>query len=477
MVYPDFLKAQTFNFDSGSSGLNGEFPPSTVSDGTTNITVNMNNGEVAFLPDGTVPVLPGTTVGGFSDGIFNFTTFNLASEITLSFINHVNNPIVTIVATGDITIDGIIDVNGKKGESANASTGLHKGGDGGPGGFNGGNGSIGSLNFAGAGVGPGGGSPGIENATNAGGGVFGAANEFATLIPQFGGSGGGGGSRASGGGGGGAGAILISSSTVIVLNGEIQVNGGTGGDCPGNLPKGTGGSGGSGGSIRLVAAIITGTGLLSVNGGGQFHPNCSLTGGSGRVRIEALINSFSWSVSPVTSLSIGSGPGPVTATSNPALSPLAPLTISSVGGINAPFVTTGNLADPDLSLTQVTTNPIEVVLTTNFIPVGTIFTVRVTPQFGNAVDVSSTASVDTGNPGEASASAQVNLPAGDIVTLSAFGDFTVETASLFPMINGEEVDKVMLAANFGEKSQLTFVTKSGKMITPEELVYNQSGRE
>ena len=122
------LNAQTFGFTSGSTGVNGAFPPSAVPDGTSSITINMNNGQVTFLPDNTVTVLPNTPSGGFSNGIFNFTTFNLASGITASFIRHVNNTPVTILATGDITIDGVIDVSGEAGKSFSSSVISSKGG-------------------------------------------------------------------------------------------------------------------------------------------------------------------------------------------------------------------------------------------------------------------------------------------------------------------------------------------------------------
>ena len=304
----------------------------------------------------------------------------------------------------------------------------------------------------------------------AGGGLFGAANGFVSLIPLFGGSGGGGGlgdsTVASGSGGGGGGAILVASSTAIVLDGQINANGGIGGRCKSGgsgLGRISAGAGGSGGAIRLVAEIISGAGSLSVALGGL---TCGgpITASNGRIRLESFVNTFSGVTNPSSSVSIGSGPGPVSTASIPALAGVPTLTISSVGGINAPSVTTGNLGVPDLALPQGTTNPLTVAITTNNIPAGTIFTVRVAPKFGSEIDVSSTASADTGNPGEALATAQIDLPAGEIVTLSAFADFTIQIASLFPLINGEEVGRVLVAANFGEKSQLTFVTKSGKII-------------
>ena len=470
---------QTFNFDSGSTGVNGAFPPGTVPGGTTAITINLNDGEVLFLPGGTTVILPNTPAGGFIDGVFNFTTVNVPSGITLSFIKHTTNPPVTILATGDIIIDGTIDISGKRGEIFKLTGVFSLGGEGGPGGFNGGNGGFLGLtsNIGGAGLGPGGALPGNVG-MKTGGATYGASNSFDMLIPLFGGSGGGGGfgdSRSTGsGGGGGGGAILIASSN-ITINGTINASGGDGGKCKSINVKdevGTGGGGGSGGAIKIVANIINGAGsLIAVEGIAPDSSSCSFSGDIGRIRLEAFVHAFSGTINPSPSVSIS--PGAVTTTSNPALAGVPTLTISSVGGINAPVVTTGNLSVPDLSLPQGTTNPLDVILKTDNIPVGTVFTVRVAPQFGNATDVSSTASADTGNPGKASATAQISLPVGEIVMLSAFADFSIQTAGLYPQINGEEIKRIMVSANFGEKSQLTLVTESGKALSPDKLINNR----
>ena len=46
---------------------------------------------------------------------------------------------------------------------------------------------------------------------------------------------------------------------------------------------------------------------------------------------------------------------------------------------------------------------------------------------------------------------------------------TGQTASLFPSIDGEPVERVALAANLGEASTLSLVTKSGKERRVDEL--------
>jgi hypothetical protein len=92
------------------------------------------------------------------------------------------------------------------------------------------------------------------------------------VMPLAGGSGGGGLAGTPGnGGGGGGGAILIASSTRIDINnpGRVLANGG--GGCYND---------GSGGAVRLLAPLVTGTGVVNAN------PACSGGGSVGRIRID-----------------------------------------------------------------------------------------------------------------------------------------------------------------------------------------------
>jgi len=58
--------------------------------------------------------------------------------------------------------------------------------------------------------------------------------------------------------------------------------------------------------------------------------------------------------------------------------------------------------------------------------------------------------------------------------LNAFGSFTLpQIASLFPLIDGEEVDRIMVAAAYGEPSSVTLITKSGKKVQPEQLPFEE----
>jgi len=225
------LGAQPF-----SSGSNGSYGPMDI---TTNTTLDMP-----------------------PDGIFHCTTIDVANGAILTFNKNPLNTPAYLLATGDVVINGAIDVSGGNGSGAFP-------GKGGPGGFDGGYGR--DPNFEGSdGQGPGGGrrDPGA-------GGVFASPRPNNTnvygntlLSPLIGGSGGAGN---FGGGGGGGGAILVASTTRITVNGSIRARGGVGW------------AGASGGGIRVVAPVVT--------GGGSFDVNPSQVQGSpteGRTRLDSL---------------------------------------------------------------------------------------------------------------------------------------------------------------------------------------------
>ena len=202
--------AHSGQFNSGSTGADGAFNPTT-------------NTEVQLPPD----------------GIFNFTTVYVPSGITVTFKKNATNTPVHILATGNVTIVGTINLNGTSGTSIQPGVGGPRGNDGGFGGVQGGTG--------GKGIGPGGGIP-VSYGTGGGGGGggFGTVGSRGgsygglggdtygneRIIPMIGGSGGGGGSGygnySGGSGGGGGGAILIASSGSITVSGAITANGGNG---------------------------------------------------------------------------------------------------------------------------------------------------------------------------------------------------------------------------------------------------------
>lgn len=434
------------SFSSGSTGADGAFNPTTT--------------QTIAVPD---------------SGVFNFTTVNIPANVSITFSRGTNNKPLTILASGDVTIAGSINVDGKPG-NANGT-----GGVGGPGGGNGGTGGYGfDQSHSGVpGDGPGGGGAGIGSSTIAlpgggGGGGYGTAGSpgtsgsvsgqsgpkfgAVTILPLTGGSGGGGGgaanNRRGGAGGGGGGAILIASSGNITLNGNIFARGGIAatGDASGG--------GGSGGAIRLIANTITGTGNLNVAGGNTIFPQLSFQGGAGGqgyVRLEAYdSNIFTGTTTPsnVASLSF---PHPIAPPNSPQLR------IASVGGVSSPASPAGSLQSvPDVIVPATQPNPVTVALEGANIPVGTIVQVALTPSRGNRTTVQSSALA--GTESDSTASANVNLPGGiSVITAFAVIDLTIAKASPIFM-EGERVNRIEVAASLGGASELTYVTQSGRRI-------------
>src|SRR5438874_1060012 len=302
--------AQTFN--SGSTGADGAFNPTS-------------NATIALLPS----------------GVFNYTTVNIPTGVTVTFTKNVANTPVTILATGNVTIAGTIDVAGSPGASGAGQTILApSGGRGGPGGFDGGSGANGILsNTGGTGLGPGGGGGGTNSGGNGAGAGFlnaggngspsvvgGSAYGASALLPLIGGSGGGGGGATFGvsapGGGGGGGALLIASSGTITFTGTILARGGGCGSD--GVISGCGG--GSGGGVRLVATTIAGSGGTINVGGGAGVP-----GSAGRIRIEGFTNTASINFAGVPSAAVSTA-SPTTATlTNPPT-----LSVTSVAGVASP---------------------------------------------------------------------------------------------------------------------------------------------
>ena len=231
--------------------------------------------------DGPLDITGNTTLELPPDGIFHCTTVTVAQGTTLSFTRNALNTPVYLLATGDVTIEGTLDVSG-------GDSGAPAGGNGGPGGFNGGWGGsvMAGQSIGGDGLGPGGGRnlpdwSGASYGTSPTGPSAGNTNTYGNLLlePLLGGSGGAGINGAPGpGGGGGGGAILIASNSKILVNGQIKSNGGYGGYGEYGL--------GSGGAIRLVAPLVGGTGVLDVKG---YHWG-DASGGHGRIRIDCQDN-------------------------------------------------------------------------------------------------------------------------------------------------------------------------------------------
>jgi len=502
-------------FDSGSTGVGGDFNP-TVS---------------------TEVVLP-------PSGILNYRSVTIPTGVTVTFKRNAANTPVVMLVQGNATIAGRIDVSGSDG----APTGSAAGGSltaegiegrGGPGGFDGGRGArpgpvagpAGSTLGAtgGNGLGPGGGGGGVSgipvdlnlarftDSPAVGGGGFTVAGgggqmgvrvsmgapghdgyygEIASiaveggrpygndaLLPLIGGSGGGGGASGAifhgAGGGGGGGAILVAVSGTLDFTGSILANGGQGGKVRNvwdTIDVNGCGGGGSGGAVRLMATTLAGNGLISVNGGkSPPFPFCAGTGGSasaGRSRMEAEYTSR-----PVVGL-----PSAVFPTGEPSLK------FVSVGSIPVPASPSGS---DDVIVPTATPNPVAITLATSGVPVGSIVKVSVIPRFAPITLVSSgppptpwtiypatkhtTTSISVDSPptvgslDNATTSVSLDIPPGHSA-LSAQTTFMVLAAvgdALSRFAQGERVEKITLTSTVGQSSKATLHTVTGRQFEVE----------
>jgi hypothetical protein len=421
-------------------------------------------------------------------GVFSFGVVNIPTGVTVTFTKNSGNTPVTILATGDVTINGTLSVNGTNGTYVVQGTG-------GPGGFDGGQGGTPNQNGK-RGAGPGGGVGGTGQGSNnysgnAGGGGFGASGATGSvpgwsgypagaaggavyanvqLVPLIGGSGGGGGGGSSsyngGAGGGGGGAIVIASSGTITVAGVITANGGNAANgetsnCGGyasNSFYGGGGGGGSGGGIRLVANTITGNGTISAAGGsggyGCGSQTSGGTGGAGRIRLEA-----------ANILRTAASNPPFTTGNAYAVVPLnlPVLSITSIGGIYVPTAPKGSFSSPDVVLPFNTQNPVTIALSGTNIPLGTTVTVKATPSVGSPSISTATLTGADASATTASISANISTVYPSIITASV--TYQLSAANGGPIYaQGERVDKIRVATRAGGRSTVTYITESGKEI-------------
>lgn len=359
-----------------------------------------------------IPLPPDGVVVFDSIDVDRTTSRGCSAHVTFSR-NAANTP-VTLLVKGNVTVrsGGRITVNGFPG-GAGTNGGAGQPGLGGLGGFAGGEGAYRIVNFAnigGNGVGPGGGLGGtVSPATFAAGGVFVGVPE---LRPLLGGSGGGGGrssadtaGHAAGGGGGGGGAILIAANGTIDIQsgGQILAEGASGGD---RIGVGTAGGGGSGGAIRLLANRIQGSGQVFARGGSQT--SCcgfdGLAGGPGRIRMEAIFNTFAAdNTNPVAVRA--PAPGPL-------VNPITPtVRITGIDGVVTPVDPIGFRNQVDMLVDA--PGVIQIDLATTDVPVGTDVEVKVKPKVGGP-PVAQLVTLVAGRcvSGACSADADFDLPAG-----------------------------------------------------------------
>lgn len=299
--------------------------------------------------------------------VFKYSSVFISNNATLSFLNNATHAPVVWLVSGNVTINGTLNLDGQPGNNYDAQNLAEPG----PGGFRGG-GEVGGA--AGPGFGPGG---ALSE------GYYYGSYGNPQIIPLIGGSGGCGNNQFGYNGNGGGGAMLIAATGAMNLtNGSLHANGGYSGYSPS----------GSGGAIRLVADQIAGNGsthITAVGGGGTFNNSA---GGVGRIRLEGNSVSSGMNTSPTTS--------GVTPDSPPIIFPTNAATVSiySVAGI------TNGLADPKAMMssglnaddvTLVTTNKVTIQLLTRNFPTNGTVTVLIKPR--NAAPGSATAVYVTGD--------------------------------------------------------------------------------
>jgi hypothetical protein len=376
------------------------------------------------------------------DGILNYTTITIPAGVTVTFTRNARNTPVYMLASGDVTINGTINVSGSgiRG-TANSPEGAEPGFSG-PGGFDGGAGGKSMLNLDPAtrgsrGLGPEGG----EESTNASGGS-GYLN--AQLIPLLGGSGGAGlsGNASLYGlaGGGGGGAILIASSGTVTLNGSIVSDGGA--VCPFGCIFG------GPGAIRIVAQRLLGTGFTR----------------GGVTRLESCEGNFLGS-SQSTSSTFGRPPNPVFVAALPTLR------IVSVAQQAIPDPPAGSfLSAPDVVLGPGTASA-QVALAATNVPTTptTRVNVVVIPKYSAPMTIMSTPL--NGSFDNSTATATIPLTPGETIvmaTVTVDVDITEGEPLVTGGIAGERIAQLKVGATYGGGSSVVYVTESGREIPQPE---------
>jgi len=392
------LSAQGQSFSSGSTGADG---PLDLSSGDRTVQ----------LPE---------------SGVLNYTTVNIPAGRALKFAKNSRNTPVYMLAQGNVTIGGAINV------SSGFDAGLDRRFPG-PGGFYGG--------ISGrSGFGPGGGQGGGPNCAAKWIGPL-------SLVPIVGGSGGGSGCQGDGGGGGGA--IVIASSTSILISSGagISANGDTG----------IGFGFGAAGAIRLVANSIV------VNGGLSAVVPFASGSGNGVIRLEAPAGSLTFT--GVSNPAAGLFPiNPVvTQPTNPSL------TIVSIGGLVVPASAGQRFDTYDMLLPNQLTDPISVVVQASNIPVGTQVTVG---MVNGSPSATTTTSALQGTFASSTATPTIsNLNRTVVTYLLASATFDPPQGSAsFNQKGANHVEKVRVESLVGAKPKFVFLRKDGSVVNPERLL-------
>jgi hypothetical protein len=389
---------QAQSFSSGSLGTDGALTLTAPG------TVEFDPAALGIDPDG--------------DLVFHFTTITIGPGVTVRLsAQRLQGPVVWL-ATGNVQIDGIVDLNGENGQGdAQIAAEGQRRAVAGAGGFAGG---LGGMNASQVnqqpGLGPGGGllvgpfGAAAGNASHAtqshhAGPPYG--NDF--LLPLVGGSGGGGGYFSTinplafgTGGGAGGGAILVASSTAITVAGTIRARGGDRGLA--SFASVQWGGAGSGGSIHLLAPVVTVDGTITAAAG--LASNGLDSGSPGRIRIEAVARQLAGAtISPTPALATAFGQ-PLILTARPRLRVTS--IVDQAGTHLVADPPSASFAIPDVTIDD--SGPVTVNIEAQNIPVGTVVQLHVVSQTGPGQVVD--ASPLVGTSAASTATATVTLPSG-----------------------------------------------------------------
>ncbi len=360
------------------------FPLSVMGGAPFDCGSDGSDGALSFPPSGSPTTVifdpAGLGIDSDGDGIYHFTTITIPLNVTVQVrAPYVGWQPIHWLATGNIEIAGVLDLDGDAGHAAH-STIFHTPSIPGPGGYPGGIGQS-QHQTATAGLGPQGGAANSSS---------GAHQTYGNLFlqPLTGGSGAGGGFvNPQAGGGAGGGAILLASNTSANIAGTVRARGGA----PG---AGNGGGFGAGGGIRIVAPTISGGG--SINAGAAVASSPLY----GRVRLESFADTFTGGITGLqirrTTLLADTYTPPVSG-SNPRVR------VATVDGVAVPSTPFGSFEMPDVEIDDGGT--ITFVIEASNIPVGTVVKLWLFGETSMTQTIDSTATIGTFENSTATATA------------------------------------------------------------------------
>ncbi len=349
--------------------------------------------------------------------VYKYSSINIPAGVTVTFNMHPSGAPVAWLATGNVTINGQVTLDGEDGAPANPPIIPYYTRPG-PGGFEGAQADHSGSGAKSFGLGPG--SSPTNPATGVGVGAgashansapgcnqgtpTGSAYGNTSGMPLMGGSGGNEDpDEFSSAGGAGGGAILIAAPALLSIGtaGLITAQGGDsrGGGIGSNNLSG----GGSGGTIRLRAETVSvaAGGQINARGGVGSLINCCgnicATGADGWVRIEASTVNNSGTISG--SQSFPGAPSPVFAASPPRIF------ITSICNQSVSSDPMWGMKTADVELNSATACTVNI--GSIGVPANTIVQVRVIPARGNIITANSTLLTVGGT-----ATASVTFPAG-----------------------------------------------------------------